>query len=275
MKRIEVLNPGNRKLFSLVYGILAGLGYAIGAWGVDAVYLSNAHGIMPLAKLAAGGVICIIVGLLAGILTRMIDRVWSSVIIWTAAGFTFSWLATRMQYTGMYMIFGWLRPELQSLVNYTIDLGVKTRSTLTIIIALVVSVVGGLLFGTFVEDSSNASYPSRRWGPIILWLLAFAGAGLLGDSYINQPMREATVVLDSLIQYQLDHQDEGISDEVMLNLRLRGLRGISDIIHKPRKLLASEYDSMMVAIKVMVDFEGTWARCVIVNGTLGNCNPLE
>ena len=138
-----------------------------------------------------------------------------------------------------------------------------------------ISVFAGLLVGSFIEESSHAGYPFKRWGPILLWLVAFGGAALIGDSYLIKPMRESTVILNNLIQYQLDHEDEGISNEVMLNLRLRGLRGISDILHKPRKLIASEYDTMMVAIKVMVDFDGTWARCVMVNRTLGNCKAVE
>ena len=51
---------------ALLIGFLAGIGYALGTWLIEAVMLYTARGMYPFLRLAVGVLACGLVGLLAG-----------------------------------------------------------------------------------------------------------------------------------------------------------------------------------------------------------------
>src|SRR5512134_3208893 len=55
-----------KRIYGAIYGIVAGLAFAISTWGWDGFLLSQAHAFLPWTKLIIGSVGCAVAGGLAG-----------------------------------------------------------------------------------------------------------------------------------------------------------------------------------------------------------------
>ena len=259
---------------ALLVGILAGLGFALGTWGIDGFVLSRAHGMYPFLKLFVGAMACALAGLLAGWLCRRSVNIFVNFLIWAFAGFTFNRIALYLNFPGMQAMLHWLQPELDSLVNYSIDYGVSTRGTLMLVITTVASGLIGLFANSIVEETISAE-GIRRGISLLIWTGVFLGIGYLGASMNTNSMRDAVVSVDQSIQFSIAHTGEDLSTQTKSEMGLFGLQQIEPYLNSPYRLITSGYDTMLVFIRVLVQFEDQNAICPVVNGGLGTCNIVK
>jgi hypothetical protein len=274
MIAIEPTHHTNRMTLSLLVGLLAGLGFAFGAWGMEGIALFGAHAMFPFLKFAAGAVLCGLVGLLAGFLSRRFVHIFANVLIWAAAAVAFNRIAIYISFPGMQTMLGWFDPSIQSLVNYPIDYGVSTRATLMLVIMLVAGALAGLFANSTVEEAS-ASEGVQRWISLLFWMGAFIGVGYLFSALDTQPLRNAVVKVDQSIEFSIEHAGEDLSNEVKSQMGQFGLKAIEPFIGSPYRLIASGYDQMLAFIKVLVLFEDQRAICPVINEIMGTCTLLE
>ena len=110
---------------------------------------------------------------------------------------------------------------------------------------------------------------------IILWTAIFFGIAFLGDSLNQKPMRDAVLLVNNAIQFQLEHEEEDLPVSVQVQMGLTGLRPVVEYLHSPRRMIASEYDQMLILIKVLVQFDQDYAICSVINNNMGTCMPVQ
>ena len=262
-------------IYSLVVGGLAGLAFALGTWGAEAISLLLSNGMLPLLKLLIGVTCCVLVGLLAGWLTKIFTTVLSNVLIWVFTAVVFNRLALYISFPGMQLMLGWFNPEAQKLVDLAIDYGVRTRAMVMLVIMVVFGMIIGLLVTSFIEEASIATYAFRRWSSLALWMIFFIGIGVLGDSLNNKPLRDAVAVVNDSIQFQLDHEGEDLPVEVQVRMGLTGVKPVLEQVHKPRRITPAGYDQMLVFLHVLVQFDDQFADCSVINNQMGTCKLVE
>jgi hypothetical protein len=258
------------KKYSLMVGLLAGFGFAFGSWGINSIALLANHGMYPLSKFLVGGLACILVGLLVGWLTWRVKPLLLNILVWVVTAVLLNRLALFITFPVQYRIIGWLNPAAQSLIQYPLEYGVTTRSTLVLIMMIVAGGLAGLLASTFVDEAAT-SVPFRRWMVLLVWMAAFVGIGVLGDSLNQKPMRDAVTVVNKAILFTLEHEGEDLDPQIQTRMGMRGLRSVSDYLHTEYRLLPAEYDQMMVFIRVLAKFGDTYAICSVINNSMGTC----
>ena len=71
-ERPEVIR--SKRIFGMVYGIMAGITFACASWGMDGYLLSQLHGYLPWFNLIAGMILCSIVAGTLGWLTARLEK---------------------------------------------------------------------------------------------------------------------------------------------------------------------------------------------------------
>ncbi|HYN89175.1 MAG TPA: hypothetical protein VER55_11620 [Ardenticatenaceae bacterium] len=264
-----------RRRFGLLYGVLAGVAFALVAWGWDAIGLAGAHGFLPWAKLALGVVPSVALTMLVAWVATRIDRRPVSLLLWVLAGVALALLATRVALQGSAALFGLADPQLRELINYPFTEGIRARQGVAIVLLGALGLLAGLFADLFVEGSTTAIDPIGRWGPVLVWSVIFVVAGSVADGLINSPFRAPVVVIDDLVQFALDIEGTDVDRAVRIERHVGALNAVEELLHRPRRLLLGDYDSTLSLANVLIDFDGTWATCSVIVGQPSYCRPLE
>lgn len=274
--RTDQANYRFRKLrYALIFGILGALGYCFAAWGVDGYQLAQSNAIYPWLKLGLGVWVCVILGGLAGLFTVMKDRGQISAAIWIITGIAFGWLVGHIPFEGATMLVDRFDPDLSRLIAYPFHEGTHTRTVFAIIGTAGVFVIAAPFLPSLVDISSKASKFFERWMPIVVWTGIFVIAGSLADGVVNKPLRSPVIVMDELVQFKLDHEGTPIEREVALDMHIGALGSVTDLIHRPRRLILGDYDVTLVTINVLIDFDGVWVKCAVLDNQPGYCRRVE
>ena len=265
--------------YNLLSGVLAGMGFALGNWGIESIALFSSHGMYPLAKLLPGLLICTLVGLLAGWLSGLIESVLANIITWAIAAAALNYTSLLVSFPGMQWLAGKLDPQLQTILNYNLDYGVITRSTMMLIIMVVFGLLAGLLIrlltGSLIEDS-RSTRGIQRWIPVLLWLIAFFGIGVVSDSLSQKAMRQAVATADNTIQFLQQIQDgDQFPAEMSIQKGWGWANTIHDYLYQPYRIISANYDQMMYSIHVLIRFEKVYAYCPVTNKLMGTCSILN
>ena len=126
--RRDILRSKHR--FGIVFGVAAGLAFALATWGLDATLMSQIHAYQPWLKLIVGVSVCAPVGGLAGWLSARLDKPFLSVLLWLAAAAVFAWLSTINSFRIFPALAVQTDPELRSFINYTAYENLGTRIVL-------------------------------------------------------------------------------------------------------------------------------------------------
>ncbi len=265
-----------RKLrYGLFYGMIGALAYSLAAWGTDGYNLSRSNAIYPWLKLGLGTWICVILAGLAGLITVMKDRGQLSVVIWVLTGIVFGWLAGHIPFEGATMLLSRFDPDLSSLIDYPFHDGTHARMVFAIVSATGIFLIAGPFLPALVDISSKASRFLERWVPVVVWVVLFIIAGGLGDGIINRPLRSPVMVMDELIQFKLDHEGASVDPKVARDIHLSALGSVTDFIDRPRRLILGDYDVTIVTVNVLIDFEGIWVKCTVLDDQPGYCRRVE
>lgn len=257
--------------YGFLLGIVAGLGFSIVVWGADTWHLANAHAISPWSKLALGGVPSVILGALLGWIALKIDSLPVSAVLWGAMGVGFGWLAGHIPVEGVTMLLEQVEPALVERVSYRFDRDLASRTT------FIMPVTGGIfllasLFLAYLVEKSMSSNPFQRWWPIVAWLILFTIGGTITDSLINQPFRQPLIVMHNTIQLALDH--ENVEETETLEKNVEKLESIEGLLNRPRRIILADYDNAMLKVNLLIDFDGTWVRCVMSKDRLDYCKQI-
>jgi hypothetical protein len=258
----------------VLFGVLAGAGFSAACWGVDAVQLAQAHAMAPFLKLAMGGIPSILAGALVGVIVACFDRLWVNMLSVSLAGILFGWLAAHIPTHGVALALERLDPATMRMLAYPFDRGMQTRQFLILFVTTGIALLSSPFLSGWIERSYHTIAPLGKLLPILLWTALFIGMGWGVDSLINQPMRAPLLLINQTMQFVLDHENKTVDRIQSAELSLGAVAPVRDLLHKPRRMILSEYDIPLETMVVLVDFDGVWARCSVFSGSPGTCKLL-
>lgn len=262
-----------KQITGLLYGLVAGLTFAVLAWGIDGIQLARAHGAFSWIKFVPGLLVCIICSGLAGWLVVKIQNSLLGVVFWLSVVFVYSqlilWLPIRVAPFLIKLFNGALGNYLQypyySELNQNLWFGFAVFA--------IIGIINGLVENILIDQALFSSSKIAILTPLLVCGLSFGLAGSIGDSLLNKNLREPVQIVDELIQFAQDNYDKEVPPAVAKSMHLGALTPVMQYVTLDRKLVLSNYDQYLGQVEVLVDFEGKWVKCVTIYNQVTNCRP--
>ncbi len=266
------INVRRKKLrLGLIYGIVAGLSFAIFAWGVDAWLLARANAVFFWVKFIPGLIICVVAGGIVGWLTIRFENHGIALLLWGLLAVLYSWLVVLIPLSGAPYQINLLDPGLARWFDFSpIEHLVQFRVVGFIIIGLV-AIICGLLEINLVNQALLSSYKSAAIMAMLVCIFLFGLVGSATDQMINTNLREPVQVINSLIQFAADNEGVEVPRETARQMHLSAVRQITEVIQKPRQLTLIGYDGNFGIVDTLVDFDGTLVKCTTVFAQPTDC----
>jgi len=271
----ETINS-EKRTNGLIAGMLAGLGFALAAWGFDGLLLARAQADLPFLKLALGLLPCVLIGGLTGWLTARFDNGLLAIFFWVLAGCAMTWLVSHLPFEGVSSVISLTTPAFRGITAYPFVLSARVRMTILYLIVGVLSGLFGIFFLFLVESATRAAYPAGRWFSLALCVPLIILAGGAADNLINEPLRAPILIIDRLIRFGLNAENQPVSSETARSMHLGALDPLKDLLHQPHKLRLGDYDpESLSASTVIVDIQGVNFSCSMVYDQPTYCQPTD
>jgi len=258
----------------LLFGLAAGLAFAVFAWGVDAFLLASAHGTYAWVKFVPGLLICLLCGGLVGWLTVLLQNVWISIVLWVGQALLFAHLLMWLPLKVAPLIIRLFNPALGDYLKYPYYPELQQNLWVAFAIIALASIIISLLENVLIDQAIFSSGIYAVIVPITVSLLAFSLVGGTGDSVLNRHLRDPLVKVDKLVQFSLDNQGKEISPEAAHNMRISALNPVKELVTDERKLILSNFDQYLGQVDILVDFDGNWVKCTTIYSQVTNCSRL-
>jgi hypothetical protein len=270
-RRVTRLN----QRWGIIFGVVMGLAFAAGAWGMDALSLSQSSTDFPWLRLASGLALTLPVAFLAGWLTGWSDNGFLSAIIWSLAAAAILWIAGHVPYEISSLAIRWLDPNFQNLEVYPFPESAATR----LMIGLAVGVVAGLIaggLGAMAVDNMRLGVGFSRIGMVLVCGFLMVCAGLFSDNITNRPLRVPLVEMDNLIDLYLSYQGKTITSLESRQNRFGVLKTMTELVTQPRRLVLGDYQpDTLESARVYVLLGDTWFRCWVITDQPSFCQKSE
>ncbi len=253
-----------KRKYGMFYGAVAGLAFAVAAWGIDGYFLSQAHALFPWLKFIIGSVLCVCAGAFAGRLSARSEKVTSSVLIWLVFLTLFAWFSLMVPFKLTPSLIVWLRPDLKGLLDYTYYPDFEYRFGLSLVLVLIFGIMVSLLQPTLTESAVFSNSSAGRLMPLAICTILMVLSGVWIDDFNNQPLRSAVISMDETIQYASEHQGQVIDPQVAREMHLSTIDSVADLLDRPRHLVVSGYNNDLGQVHVLVIFGNTPVDCVVV-----------
>ncbi len=262
-----------QRLYGLVYGALAGFVFSLVCWGIDAFILAQSQAMLPWMQWAIGGSLCTLIGAAAGLLCQVIKRILASFIIWLGVGVAFSWLAGHVPFTLYTAVLRLVAPDTARLVSLPYSEDAAYRMVLPAAAIMIASVVAGLLINLLVDSTQESTAPLGAVIPLALWIAIFGLAGLAPETSITALVRAPVTATHQVIVYTLDNQGKPVDQKTANDLGLRAIDPLKGIVSRSHRILLSGFQEDLLTANVVVDFDGSWASCSVLNSRPSYCKP--
>ncbi len=261
-----------KQWLGILYGILAGTGYALTAWGLDAYQLAEAHAYLPWGRFVFGLAACLVLGGLAGWLASRLDNGLVAVLVWSLVGCALAigmgWLA----FQGNPTLLNWFYPDLASQVEFSTNPAIQIRTGIAALVSALLGGAVGLLQLNLIDSALRGTYPIQRALSLWLGIIPFVGAGLIaGDGLIHTNLRDPIVQVHSALQYAQEHRGQEIDIYEAREHGQTAVRALGDLQYQPYRLAISSYDEYLSLVWVMVDFGEIQTRCSVLEKKLNYC----
>lgn len=262
----------NRKT-EIILGTAAGVLYSIYAWGIDAWTIAMHNGSMGWIKLAIGIVPVTLLFMMVALLSASMNNLLLKMVLWMITATGLSYLIAYTSFNGVNWILQKIYPELSKYINYLLPEGIASRLFIIIVMTNVLFIIGGLFIDLAAENIQKATGILGMLIPVFICLTFFAGAGFVADSNFNTELRQQIIAVDDQIitVAQLDVNSMTEREERMA----RRFTKLNVDLNGPRKLLIGNFDVFFSQVQILIDFNGTWASCLALNGRVGNCELIE
>lgn len=262
-----------KQITGLLYGLVAGLTFAVLAWGIDGIQLARAHGAFSWVKFVPGLLVCVICSGLVGWLVAKLQSNLLGIVFWLALMLVYSqlilWLPIRVAPFLIKIFNGALGNYLQypyySELNQNLWFGFAVFA--------IIAIINGMIENILIDQALFSSGKAAVVIPLLVCALSFGLAGSIGDSLLNKNLREPIRIVDELIQFAQDNYDKEVPSAVAKSMHLNALNPVMQYVTLDRKLVLSNYDQYLGQVEVLVDFEGKWVKCVTIYNQVTNCRP--
>jgi hypothetical protein len=261
--------------YGTVYGMIAGLAFALAAWGTDAYILYNAHVLNPWAKLLIGMIVCLIAGVLAGFVTARSDHWLVALSAWFAAGAVFAWQTVTLPLQTTQSLAAWLKPELAGLITASTWDELSGRFWLALVWISIFVLIMSVIQMAYVENAVFASNSLGRLAPFLLGTFFMISSGLMIDTFNNMPLRGSIRAMDQTIQFVIDHQRMETDPADARANHTGALRGILEIMTQDRSMVIGGYSADLGEINILVQFDESLVNCVVLYEQPSFCKQLQ
>ena len=270
--RKDIIRAKHR--YGIAYGIIAGLGFALSNWGMDAYLLSQVNALHPWLKLIVAALICAPVGGLAGWLATRLDKPLFSVLLWLAAGGVFAWLSVANTFQIYPALLGRLNPEIQPLLNYSTYDILETNGVMVYIWTAIFWSIIGVIQQPLLDQAVFSVSIFPKLSPFLVSVALILIGGLFVDNMNNEPLRSPILALDKTIQFAIDTQGQEVDSATARRMHVAATRTVTDWLNRPRYYFVSKFDDLLGVVNVIVDFGGDMADCTVVYNQASYCKPL-
>lgn len=262
-----------KQIAGLIYGLAAGLAFAIFAWGVDAVLLARAHGAFPWIKFIPGIIITLTTGGLVGWVTMFTGNSGLGTIAWLGLGLLFSRLVYWLPVKILPELVRFLNNPIGDYLNYTNTRQINEITWLGSFILLIVAIG----FGAYEREQVTEYVYSKGAGKFILSILicfiSFSLAGMLADTLVNQKLRLPIQVLDRSFQYVLENKSPELPEEIARATDLEEIKKFASFIPGNRRLIPRSLLQGADQVEVLIVLDGMWVKCTTVFSRVISCEP--
>lgn len=263
----------DKKFIGTLYGMTAGLAFAIFAWGIDAYLLMGSHGAFPFTKFGPGLVACFVAGGLAGWLTIRFESHLLATGLWALLAIFFSRLIIWLPLKVTPYIIRLIDHDMGVYLKYPFYNSLNQALWFGFAAILIVSLICGLLEINMVEQALFSSGSFAILLPLVLCFFGFALIGKTSDSLLNQQLREPLLAVDETLQFAQDNIGKEVEGKLARNMHLGATNPIKDYLQLDRRLILSNFDESIGQVDILVDFSGIWVKCTAVYGQVTYCKP--
>lgn len=257
-----------------MYGFVAGLSFAIFAWGVDALLLSRANAAYVWVRFIPGLIICVSSGALVGWLSARFERVWISLLLWLLQALLFAHLVIWLPIIVAPRLISLFNPALGEFLDYPFHATLNQNLWVGFAIIAVASIICGLLQNLLLDQALFSSGSFAVVIPLIVSFLAFSLVGNSSDSLLNKRFRESIQQVDKIISFTLAHAGQEVPAEEALKMRLFVFNQVEDLVTEERGLILSNFDEMLGQVDVLVSFNGQWVKCPVIYNQVVTCSRV-
>jgi hypothetical protein len=250
-----------KQKYGLVYGMVAGLAFAVSLWGYDGYVLSRVHAYFPWVKFMAGSLLTMAVGGLAGWLVSRFERTLLGILFWFAAAGALAWLTALVPIVITPALMGVLEPKLRSLLNYTIYDNLSTMVGVAFAWIVIAVFIIATIQLPLIEQAVFSTSVVGKIAPSLVCAILMLISGAITDSLNNQPLREPIANLDKTIQFSLNTRGKDVDPKAAREVHLASLRDVQNVVVESRRLIVSRYDQYLENVYVVVNFNGNWVEC--------------
>jgi len=263
-----------KQLCGTIYGIVAGLAFALSTWGWDGFLLSQAHAFLPWTKLVIGSLGCAVAGGLAGWLTIRFEKAVLTVIAWLGAAVIFSWLNVSLPLQIALRVSEWMDPQLAALIVPGAAEVLQVRFQLAFAWIVIFCVLAGIMEIPIVEPAVFSTSFLGKAMPYLLCAIVLGIGGTFADNFNNEGLRAPVLALDETIQFVLDNQGRQVDPAISRRKFAGSLRGVRDQVSPERRLIVNRFDDQLGEVGILVEFRDEWIDCEVVYSQPVYCKLL-
>jgi hypothetical protein len=281
MKQLNKLNKLNtrseiirlKRKFGMLYGMIAGLAFAVSSWGWDGFILSKSHAYFPWTMLITGVIFCAILGGTIGWLTARSESSLLGVIFWIILSLFFAWLMIALPMKITPFIVSKLDPRLGALLlNYEKDMEFTFRFGISLAWVIPFTLIVGILQLPITEPAVFSTSNFGKIAPLIICIVLMSISGVIADNLINAYFRAAISSLDNTIQFVLDNKNnENVDLALAREVHARALSDVEEYVQESRHLFVGSYDEYLGDLHVLVKFDDHWVDCNVLYSQPVSC----
>ena len=261
-----------KRRFGIIYGIVAGLAFAVASWGWDAYVLSVSHAYFPWTMLITGMIFCAVIGGIAGWLTARMESSLLGVVFWFIASFFFAWIMVALPLRINPFIVSMLDSQLGALLNY--EKGAEFVFRFSVSLAWIIPFM--LIIGvTQLPITEPAVFSTSIFGkiiPLLFCVVVMSIGGVITDSLVTSHFRDSIVALDKTIQFVLDNKNNDNVDKALSRAaHASSLSTVGEYVQESRHLFVGDFDSSLSEIHVFVKFGDKWVDCDVLYNQPVSC----
>jgi hypothetical protein len=260
-----------KQLFGLLFGLSAGLAFAVFAWGVDGFLLARAHGAYPWVKFIPGLLISLAGGGLVGWLTVRLQNPIIRLFLWLLFAFLLSKLFLWIPIKVAPQFISWFDSYLGNYLNYPLYSDFNHMQWIGFVVIAIIAILCGLLENVLIEQALFSTGTFSMAIPLVISFVFFCLAGNTVDGFYNKQIRDPIIAVDDLLQFAVDNTGKEVSAEVSRAMHLSAINPIKELLPLERSLILSNYDQMLGQIDVLVKFNGHWVKCTTVYNQVTFC----
>lgn len=249
----------------MLYGITAGLAFAIASWGWDGYMLSISHAYFPWTIFVTGMIFCAIIGGLAGWLTARFKSSLFGIVFWLISSLFFAWIMVALPLQINPFIASKIDPQLGSLLDYEKGVEFWFRFGVSLTWVVPFTLIVGVMQLPITEPAVFSTSIFGRIAPLIFCIVVMIICGLFTDNLINSHFRNGIAALDNTIQFVLDNKDnQNIDKDLSRRLHARSLYTVEESVQESRHLFVSSFDSSLGELHILVKSGDQWIDCLVL-----------